>query len=181
MTPPRVPATARLSGEIYNHRLLWHTAEVLYDRGREGLEGSHHYLLAAQLFIYLAFEGFVNFLGAKIAPAEWRNEREAFSREPYRGTQGKLDFLLARLKLDFPKGSRPYQTFREVERRRDYMVHSRPEVVDSVVRASTPAGLPRSKEPELFTHSDPSFVRRAFDDIEDIADRLQTEAQRAFG
>lgn len=181
MTAHRVPASARLTGEIYNHRLLWHTAQFLYEEGITRKEGSHHFLLSSQLFVYLAFEGFLNSLGAIAAPNEWGQERAYFSQGVYRGTEGKLDLLATVLKVPVDKGARPYQTFTELERRRNYIVHSRPERVDQVVTASTASDLPRSKEPELFAYSDAAFVRRAFDDIESLADSLQRAAQHELG
>jgi hypothetical protein len=181
LTAHRVPASARLTGEIYNHRLLWHTAQYLYEEGTSTEEGSHHFLLSSQLFVYLAFEGFMNSLGAIVAPNEWRDERKFFNQGEYRGTEGKLNFLAVALKVTLDKGARPYQTFTELERRRDYMVHSRPERVDHVVKAPSVEALPKSKEPELFAYSDPGFVRRAFDDVETLADMLQEAAQRELG
>jgi len=172
---------ARLSGEIYNHRLLWQTAEYLFDQGTSSEDGGHHHLLASQLFVYLAFEGFCNSLGGLVAPSVWVNERTFFAQGNFRGTEGKVEFLAQELGIPLDKGSRPYQTFTELERRRDYMVHSRPELVDCVVEARTAAELPRSKVPELFAYSDPSFGRRVFDDIGALADQLQTAAQAKLG
>lgn len=181
MPDQRVPATALLTGEIYNHRLLWHTAQFLYERGTDTEDGSHHLLLSSQLFVYLAFEGFLNSLGAIVASEVWQDERRFFSQGTYRGTEGKLDFLAFTLKVQLDKGVRPYQTFTELERRRNFMVHSRPEKVDHLVSASRAADLPSSKVPELFAYSDPSFVLRVFDDVERLADSLQTAAQRDLG
>ncbi|HET8761246.1 MAG TPA: hypothetical protein VFN94_09265, partial [Nitrospiria bacterium] len=77
---------AHITGEIFNHRLLWHTAESLAERGRENEEGSYHAFLASVLFAYFAMEALLNFLGSRLAPEVWAKEKEFFSTKPYRGT-----------------------------------------------------------------------------------------------
>jgi hypothetical protein len=67
---------AHLTGEIFNHQLLWHTVQSLLERGADDEEGSYHTNLAAVLFAYFAFEGFLNFLGEGVAKKQWQDERQ---------------------------------------------------------------------------------------------------------
>lgn len=178
-TPKRV---ARLTGEIYTHRLLWHTAQSLRDSATEDAETSPHELLGALLFVFFAFEAFLNYLGPLVVPEAWQDERRFFSRnEQYRGTLGKLHLLADRLAVSFDKGTRPYQTLRALNEKRDFLAHPRPELVDEHIPYTDPSNVPRSKEPELFGLADLSFLDRATADVESIGDSLQARAQVVLG
>ncbi len=46
--------------------------------------------LSAMLMAYLTYEAYLNFLGTRVTPSDWENEREFFRKAPYKGTEGKL-------------------------------------------------------------------------------------------
>jgi hypothetical protein len=173
--------SARLTGEIFNHRLLWHSAQVLRQQAAEREEGSTYSILAATLFVYLALEAYLNDIGPRASPAQWKNERETFSRGDYRGTLGKLEFLLSHFALKYERGQRPFQTVSDLDRRRDALVHPRTEKVDHLVQYRDAAKVQTHKEPELFEFADPLFLDRAFEDVEGLCDRIQGAAQQQLG
>src|SRR5687768_2096004 len=84
---------ARLTGEHYTHRHLWHAAEMLRERGRGPEDGNGILLMASTVFVYLAVEAYTNDLGARVCPSEWADERNFFSTGDFRGTLGKLAYL----------------------------------------------------------------------------------------
>jgi hypothetical protein len=179
---PRGPRkTARLTGEIFNHRLLWHSAHVLSKQATDREEGSTYSLLAATLFAYLALEAYLNDVGPRVAPEQWKDERESFSQGEYRGTLGKLEFLLRQLDLKYDKGRRPFQTVRELDRRRDALVHPRTEKVDHLIRYRDAAKVQTHKDPELFEFADQNFLVQAFQDIEVLCDGIQGAARQRLG
>jgi hypothetical protein len=60
---------------------------------------------------FLAYEAYLNLLISRRDPAVWQNERTFFSQSPYRGIEGKLEWLTdycGQFKVN--KGARPYQT-----------------------------------------------------------------------
>ncbi len=171
-----------MTGEISTHRLLWHTAQSLRAAATNGAETSSHELLGALLFIFFAFEAYMNYLGPLVAPDAWSEEREFFShRTRYRGTLGKLDLLAERLCYDIDRGRRPYQSLKALNSKRDFLAHARPELIDEEIPYSDPRTVPRSREPELFGLADVAFLDRALTDVEIIGDELQRRAQESLG
>lgn len=114
--------------EIYNHRILWTTAQKTLALSRESQVDSLYFALSAMLMMYFAFEGYLNWLGHLIAPEIWDKEKDFFNRPPYQGTLGKFLFLSKILILPIPnKSGGPFQTVKELQQLRDKAVHSRAE------------------------------------------------------
>jgi hypothetical protein len=135
---------------------------------------------AAGLFIFLAVEAFTNDLGGKVAPAQWADERRFFGQGRYQGTLGKLRFLAGQLDVALSTSRRPYQTVRELRRRRDRLAHGRPEVLERIVRFQDPREI-QAIPPAVFAFSDTSFLERAMVDAESLCDTLQSAAQARLG
>ncbi len=134
-------------------------------------------MLASTLFVYLAFEAFLNDLGARICPEVWANERATFaSSGAYHGTLGKFDYLLKTCGLAFDRGTRPYQTLTELDTRRDILVHGRTFSMDQVIEYVEPK-QPRWKQPPLQALVDPEFLKRAAADVEQVCDALHFAAR----
>jgi hypothetical protein len=169
---------ARITGEIFSHRLLWHTAQSLHKRASKEPSGSYHGYLAAVMFTFFASEAFLNFLGEKVAPDEWSQERDVFSKDPYRGTYGKLRLLCERLKLK-PGSNRPWSSLEELAEARFAVVHARPDRVDQVFKASRPEDVPTHRDPVIFAYGEAAFATRVMDDAEEVADQLMTAALAA--
>ena len=114
--------------EIYNHRILWITANKNLTLSRTSEKDALFYSLSAMLMMYFAFEGYLNWLGSLVAPEIWCEEKEFFNKSPYQGTLGKYLFLSKILVLPAPTQSkRPFQTVKELQQLRDKAVHPRTE------------------------------------------------------
>jgi len=181
MAMTKAKKKARVTGEIYNHRLLWHAAQCLYDAATREELGSAHRTLAAMLFVYTALEGYLNDIGSRFRPDTWANEREFFGRGQYHGTLGKLDYLLDELGLTADRGIRPYQTVKTLDTHRDGLIHPRTEIVDWIIEYTDPEKVPLRKEPELYGYEDPAFVGRALEDVEEICDLIQAAVTERLG
>jgi hypothetical protein len=111
----------------YSYEILWRAAlsALKSAQSRERVR-EDHLAIHALLSGFLAFEGFLNFVGEEIAPKIWEDERAFFSRAPYRGIVGKIEYLFtlfdgALLK----KGEDPYQAFYKIKKIRDSLAHNR--------------------------------------------------------
>jgi hypothetical protein len=163
-------------GEYFNYRILWDGALRLHDVGKERDEG-FHFELAACLFIYLAFEGFVNFLGGRLFPDEWKKEKDIFSSKSKQpGTLGKYIYLANRCKINIAKNKRPFQTLSVLEKRRHAIVHSRTELINKIVEYDKQVKV----IPTILTYGDTAFVERALEDVDYIADQLYEAAQKLY-
>ena len=178
----RKKGLARITGEHYTHRYLWHAAQILASKGRADETGGV-LLMAATLFAYFAFEAYLNHVGPIVCPDEWRREREFFGGEggeEYRGTLGKLRLLGDRLGLTWDRSRRPYQTFVDLDLRRDAVVHGRAERFDVEIAFKDPQYIKRI-DPVIYEFADEKFVARVFEDLEKLGDALQAAAQEQLG
>jgi hypothetical protein len=169
-----------ISGEHLTHRTLWHCAQVLFDKAQKEEEGSFCLNLAASLFIYLAFEAFLNYVGARAYCELWDDEKKFFSSGNHRGTLGKLNYIATDVNLALDKGRAPYQTVHLLNERRDKLVHARIEIVNQSVNSSDSLGLSRI-DPKIYSFGDPNFVERAFNDVEILCDQLLDAAKAKYG
>ena len=110
--------------EIYNHRILWATAQKNLAMSRKPENDALYFALSAMLMMYFSFEGYLNWLGQSIAPEVWEMERDFFNKPPYQGTLGKYLFLTKVLVLESPDKSKgSFQTVKELQQLRDRAVH----------------------------------------------------------
>jgi hypothetical protein len=78
------------AGETFPHRLLW---EIVEEQARLATERERDWskpALVAMVFGFHTVEAYLNFVGERLAPEIWDDERNYFRREPYRGWDGKL-------------------------------------------------------------------------------------------
>ena len=78
---------------------------------------------------YFTFEAYLNFVGSSVEPAAWKDERNFFSKDQYRGTQGKLKLLCEKYEIKVDPDKRPYLTVRELGWLRDYLAHGKPDII----------------------------------------------------
>jgi hypothetical protein len=103
------------------HEILWRTA------GDEPLP--------ALLLTHAAFEAFINHLGERVAPEVWADERAYFTRTPYRGVLGKVNWLCDRLGVDQDWGLEPWQSLRALDSWRNRVAHGKLEEPDTLGKA----------------------------------------------
>lgn len=163
--------------ESYNHRVLWNAAVINLSLVTSG---DKYAALGAMLMSFLAFEGYLNWLGVHIAPDVWNDEQQFFSREPFKGTMGKYRFLAKLLRLPSPDASKgPFQTAKELLRVRDLAVHPRAESGARDVRFDA-EHHPLHYQSTLEKAVSPDNAIRAKEHVEFLAEELHREARLAY-
>lgn len=132
------------------------------------------------LLCYSALEAYLNYIGPLLLPQEWANEKSFFSKGRHRGTLGKLALLQKRCGLSNKRDRRPWQTLKELNRRRDLFMHPRSESWDHEVTYTDPENLKRI-DPKLFALVDEDFVDMAMEDIRVVCDPLHRAAAELLG
>lgn len=164
-------------GEALPHRFLWEIVEeqakLASDREREWSKPA----LVAMVFAFHTVEAYLNFVGERLAPEVWRDERNYFRREPYRGWDGKLRKVMELVGMPCPDlVKRPLKTILELRELRDLIAHPKPEkltreiVHDDGTEAPSLVSTLRSK----FTPKD--RLTRAVHDVEQFLNRVHALA-----
>ena len=121
-------------GERFLHKDLWRVVERQLDHAADTPKGAFYDDLVAMVFASHALEAYLNFVGGRIAPEVWKDEREFFRREPYRGFDGKVRKVLDLVALPEPnRDARPYSTVWLLKDLRDQIAHAKPVTFSSVV------------------------------------------------
>ena len=162
---------ARIRGEHYTWRYIWSAATSLRDRGKVDVDDGWWLTMSAMLLCYSALEAYVNFLGPKLCEEEWRDEKAFFSKGEFRGTLGKLAYLMRRAGVPVQRGRQPWQTLKSLNERRDRLVHPLHESWDRVIDYPD-TGLPGRVNPLFFTHADEAFVDKVMIALPAICDPL---------
>lgn len=138
--------TTTFSGEEYTHRVLWRCVQKQLEVTRSSPVGSWYYHLTAMVLGYFVFEAYMNYLGETLDKNTWINEREFFSKEPYRGTEGKLKKILELYGLPYPnKNMRPFASVVLLGALRDKVVHAAPYKTEFTVSHSVLADSPTAR------------------------------------
>lgn len=168
-------AKTHINGELFIHKVLWSCCEIhseAANKANSEKNGDICYELSAMLFAYLSYEAYINFLGEKVAPDAWEDERNFFNRDPYRGIGGKLKKICEECNITHPdKQRRPYQTIIELNELRSFLVHGKIDKYDKTVKHE------RGKEPKLFDnnlyrYATQEKMKMAIEDVEKIAKYL---------
>ena len=94
--------------EEYLHKAAWQVVMRQIEHAETDQTGALYDDLVAMVFAFHCMEGYLNFVGAKIAPELWKHEKERFGRT---GIAGKLNAICERCGVAVPdKGRRPYST-----------------------------------------------------------------------
>lgn len=166
--------------ETYNHRILWGAALRNLLLATSSNKDTKFFALASMLLSILAFEGYLNWLGSRIAPEVWENERQLFSAGSSRGTLGKYRFLAKLLRLPTPDPSQgAFQTAKQLLKLRDKIVHPKTEAGERFVKFKEGHFPPRYQS-ELEKEVSPDAATRAKDHLEKLAEELHREAQLAY-
>lgn len=123
-----------VEGESLIHRQLWRIVELQDDLSAERQVGSFYTDLVAMVFAFHTIEAYLNFVGERLAPEIWQDERNFFRKEPYRGFGGKLRKVMELVGLPgLDPASRPLKTVLELKKLRDTIAHAKPEkLVDPI-------------------------------------------------
>ena len=179
MTKSRqVTSTHGLHGQTYPHTYLWMGAQVLEELTPDDGQARRFKLLASLLLQYLAFEGYLNWVGPAVCPHAWEDERHTFSRGKYTGTLGKVRLLATTMGIQPHFKKRPYSTVAQIDTWRDALVHSRPERLRG--RHKSKVVDTRRVLPTVFRLPTRAFVDRARQDIWQLCTDLHTAAAERF-
>lgn len=110
----------------YAYEILWRASKTAIRAASAENARDDHLAIHALLCGFLAFEGFVNFVGSEIAPDAWADERAFFSKDPYRGILGKVEYLFSLFPTGLlKKGEEPFQSVRKLNSTRNALAHNR--------------------------------------------------------
>lgn len=133
--------------QTHTHRVLWECVRRQIEKAQETQEGSWYFWLSAMVIGYMVFEAYLNYVGEEVAPDVWQKERTFFSRSPYKGTEGKLKFLLERYGIaQLEKSARPYASVIALKTIRDEIAHAKPHRVEQSVTHPQDVMPPFTKE-----------------------------------
>ncbi len=158
----------------FSHRLLWLSVERHLHLADDHKEDSWYLHLSAGLLAAAAFEAYLNYLGEELIPNVWAQERDLFSKEPYRGTNGKLIRIAEEIGLKLPrKDKQPYSGFSELQALRDKMVHARPHRT-KYRTVHRPEVLPKFPSHWLKREAPSKRIRANINHIEELAVLIHT-------
>jgi hypothetical protein len=162
------------STETFSHEILWRASQTALRTAT--IDHAHirpdHLAIQSLLCGFLAFEGFINFVGEEIAPSVWANEREFFGPEDFRGIAGKVKYLFTLFPgAQLKKGEEPYQTFWKLKRTRDDLAHNRVLRVTEVTANDNPEF---STQWESF--DSPAKVEKGLTRLKELAEIIRLEA-----
>ena len=166
----------------YTHRILWNASQHLYEQAREDSANSFYMRISCLVMLYSALESYTNYLGEILKPDVWRDERTFFNSEPYKGTGtlGKVQFLMKECRSpELDKSRRPYQTLRNLQKARNFLVHGRTEEVQQEMERD-PQEMPKAAVMFLDKHATKAQLKQALEDVEQVIRTLHQAAQSAF-
>jgi hypothetical protein len=166
--------------ETYNHRILWQTAEKNLQLVAPLNKDAMFFALGAMFLFFAAFEGYLNWLGNRIAPETWKDEKRFFSRSPFQGTLGKYKYLAKILELPIPdKSQGPFKTAHGLLKLRNMVAHPKPEEGEKQVKV--PEGdFPPLYQCELEKEVSPEAACLAEKHLKILADELHCKAKQTY-
>jgi hypothetical protein len=139
--------------------------------------GQFYNWLVAMVFASYTVEAYLNFVGELVAPQIWKDERNYFRKEPYRGFEGKLRRVMELVSLPYARDARPLKTVLELKELRDLIAHPKTEPLDGCVRVpgQEPPILPAVTTLSKMVTADACAA--AIQDVEGFLDSVHTAAQ----
>jgi hypothetical protein len=123
-------SAVKAEGEEYLHKDAWAVVNRQLEYAEANLRGALHDDLVAMVSAFHCIEGFLNFVGDRIAPELWKDEKKQFKCTDIDGKLGTISTLCGLGKPD--KGRRPYSTLSTFKVLRDSMAHPKTRKTDSV-------------------------------------------------
>jgi len=165
-------------GEEYLHKETWQVVNRQFERPEDSRTGAMYDDLVAMVFAFHTLEGYLNFVGDKVLPEMWRNERKEFKET---GITGKLAAVLEACGLEpFEKGRRPYSTVQALKKLRNSIAHPKtykPKCRKVYSEGKEPPMFPKSLLETLVTREK---ALQARDDVRGVVDRIQAAAVAKF-
>lgn len=125
-TEPAMLKTTFEGAEII-HRHLWEIVEAEAKLASARDKDWFNPSLVAMVFASHTVEAYLNFIGERIAPDIWKDERNYFRKQPYRGWEGKLRKVLELVGMACSPDIPPLKTVLGLKELRDLIAHGKPE------------------------------------------------------
>ena len=117
--------TTSTEGETFIHKVLWQVVEREIEAAEANRQGSFYDDPVAMTFAFLALEAYLNFVGERLDPKLWHNERKHFRAS---GFAGKLRAVMKLAGIAEPDHkTRPHVTIWALKELRDRIAHAKPE------------------------------------------------------
>ena len=157
-----------VAGQAFTHQYLWNSASFLLSHPES--KSRMEFRMAAMVMAYFSYEAYLNLIGARIDPAAWKDERKFFSRQPYRGTEGKLKRICEQIGIEIERDKRPYLTIRGLKTLRNFLAHGKHELY------AYEAEVQMNQTPDIFHVSIYKMVtaKKTNDALKDTAEFLES-------
>jgi hypothetical protein len=160
----RIKVTGSYNTHVLNHRVLLSLRKM----AQSNHEHSFRFKVAEIVFAAFTLEGYINTVVQNIDEDIWSKERSFFSKDPYRGTLGKVCWIHEQLNLEKPDSSKGlFQRIKRLFRARDKLAHAKQLTYEGVTKLGNDGRPERYGSPieKLFTQIDPA---ECFDDIIEV-------------
>jgi hypothetical protein len=168
----------RFHGKELIHRHLWEIVEAEAKLANAQDRGWRNPTLVAMVFAFHTVEAYLNYVGECLAPEIWKDERNFFRKEPYRGWDGKLRKVMELVCLPWPEPvARPLRTILELKQLRDLIAHGKSEpLTGEVIHAhDTLSPFPLSTLDSMITPRDK--LASVLPDVEQFLDQIHSLAR----
>ena len=137
-----------IRGEVFVHKYLWHVVTRIVDNNEESGTASFYDDLVVMVFAFHALEAYINYAGEILSPELWKTERDYFSKNPYKGFDGKIRKLFELCKINEPSRlERPYSSVWKLKSLRDSIAHAKLEKKTYVITSNTSEMISLHQEP----------------------------------
>ena len=163
-------------GERFTHKELWRIVVRQLEHGRTIRQGAFYDDLVAMVFAFHALEAYLNYIGEHLAPAIWKDERNFFRNEPFRGFDGKIRKVFELVGLSEPaRNVRPYSSVWLLKDLRDLIGHGKVERVATIVEHEVDEPQPWMKT-KLDSFVTEENAQMAHDDVKAIGQLIHDAA-----
>ncbi len=107
------------------HDVLWSGADHLARRPADDDPQPAVTVMGALMLTHAALEAYLNYVGTRLAPEVWAEEKTTFTATPYRGVLGKLNWLCERLEIAQDWGVQPWQSLKALDTWRNKLAHGK--------------------------------------------------------
>ncbi|MFZ3320753.1 MAG: hypothetical protein WA190_00165 [Usitatibacter sp.] len=167
----------QVQGRHFLHKELWRVVDRQIAHSERFEQGSLYDDMIAMVFAFHALEAYLNYVGELLAPGIWKTEREFFSKQPYRGFDGRFRKVLELCEIAEPsREARPHSTVWLLKSFRDLIAHGKPEHISHIVTHAAGEYVPRMQT-ILQTLVTKENTYRARDDILSVANEIHGAAK----
>lgn len=151
-----------VEGERFVHKELWRVVLRQLEHAKKVPSGAFYDDLVAMTFAFHALEAYLNYVGELLSPDIWKNEREFFLKQPYRGFDGKIRKVFELAGLPEPaRTRRPYSSVWLLKRLRDLIAHGKVEKIAGAIEHDADEESPWVRTPldDLVTEANAEMAR----------------------